>query len=418
MIRYLFLTLALVLVAGTYAQKSIDVAKTGIKLTFSGYVKNDFFWDTRQTVSAREGHFLLFPSPVVEDPDGQDINADVNFNFLAIQSRLSLLVSGGRAFNSDVTAKIEGDFFGQTNPNINLLRLRLAYINMDWGKTEVLFGQYWMPMFITDCFPGTVSFNTGAPLQPFGRNPQVRATRHFGKVKLVGILNSQRDYVNRGDIGPSSTYIRNSGFPEVSLQLHYASKNETSGVSLYTGIGASYKTIRPRLESTSGYKDAATVGGMNAIAYMKIVTKPVTFKIEGVYGENITEVLSIGGFIVTDSVNLTKRLYNYSPLRTMSFWAEVHTNGKTLQVGLFGGYTQNMGSSETVGGPIYGLATNIYDLYRISPRVIWNSGRARFALEFEYTAANYGSAYNANGQPVNLTLANNLRTLLAVYYFF
>jgi len=31
----------------------------GIK--FNGFVKGDYFYDTRQTVSAREGHFLLWP---------------------------------------------------------------------------------------------------------------------------------------------------------------------------------------------------------------------------------------------------------------------------------------------------------------------------------------------------------------------
>ncbi|MBE0640813.1 MAG: hypothetical protein IH599_02175, partial [Bacteroidales bacterium] len=43
----------------------------GIKL--SGYVKSDYFFDSRQTIAAREGHFLLWPSPVKEDPDGEDI---------------------------------------------------------------------------------------------------------------------------------------------------------------------------------------------------------------------------------------------------------------------------------------------------------------------------------------------------------
>jgi len=46
-------------------------------------------------------------------------------------------------------------------------------------------------------------------------------------------------------------------------------------------------------------------------------------------------------------------------------------------------------------GPVYGLGTNIASLYRISPRVIYNSGKMRFALEFEYTVANYGSTRDA-----------------------
>ena len=59
----------------------------GIK--FSGFVKSDHFFDTRQTVAAREGHFLLYPAAESMDEDGDDMNATPNFNQLAIQTRLT-----------------------------------------------------------------------------------------------------------------------------------------------------------------------------------------------------------------------------------------------------------------------------------------------------------------------------------------
>ena len=43
----------------------------GIK--FSGFVKTDIFFDSRQTVAAREGHFLLYPENEKLDADGKDI---------------------------------------------------------------------------------------------------------------------------------------------------------------------------------------------------------------------------------------------------------------------------------------------------------------------------------------------------------
>ena len=102
-----------------------DKEEKKINLKLSGFVKSDFFWDSRQTVSAREGHFLLFPAAVSKDLDGNDINANSNLNFLSIQSRLSLGISGPDVLNAKLSAKIEGDFFAQANDNINLLR----YIN-------------------------------------------------------------------------------------------------------------------------------------------------------------------------------------------------------------------------------------------------------------------------------------------------
>ena len=55
-------------------------SKFGIK--FSGFVKNDFFIDSRQTICAREGHFLLWPAPEKLDANGNDINSKSTFNML------------------------------------------------------------------------------------------------------------------------------------------------------------------------------------------------------------------------------------------------------------------------------------------------------------------------------------------------
>ena len=383
------------------------------KLGFSGFVKNDFFWDTRKTIAAREGHFLLFPKPVSEDPDGKDINTKTNFNFLSIQTRLSLVINGPDAFGAKVSGKIEGDFFAQGNDNINLFRLRHAYVKMNWENTELLLGQYWIPMFITGCFPGTISFNTGSPVQPFGRNPQIRLTQKLGSLKFIAIASSQRDYSNRGIDGITCEYLRNSALPELSAQIHFAKEK-----ILLAGIGASCKQIVPQIETGQGYATSESVSSINGIAFLKIKTSPITIKLEGVYGQNIPDVLSIGGFAITDSTDITKGFVKYSPLSTMSVWTDIHSNGKAVQFGIFAGYTKNLGSADDIVGPIYGLGTNIESLYRISPRIMLNSGKVRFAVEGEYTLANYGSTRDIKGIPTDLTAADNMRVLFAVYYFF
>ncbi len=419
--RNLLIIFCLLFAFVVQAQTSDKPKKNKIKMNFSGFIKTDYFWDSRQTVSAREGHFLLFPSPVKKDPDGVDINSTPNFNFLSIQSRVRVNITGARALNADVTGKLEADFFGQLNPNINLLRLRLAYVNFNWGKTQLRFGQDWIPMFITDCYPGTVSFNTGAPIQPFGRNPQIKFMQNMGKFKFIGIVASQRDYADRGPDGATGTYLRNSASPEFALQVHYKSVNKEQGTELVTGIGIGYKDIRPRIETDSGYYAEATVGGLNAIAFFKYKAKKITFKVEGIYGENIPDVLSIGGFLVSHVDDASKDIVKYSPIQTMSFWTDIHTNGKKWQFGVFAGYTQNMGALQNMydkDSPVFGLGTNIADLYRVSPRVLYNVNKVRFALELEYTVANYGSTRDAKGIPTTITEANNLRSLFAVYYFF
>jgi hypothetical protein len=107
-------------------------------------------------------------------------------------------------------------------------------------------------------------------------------------------------------------------------------------------------------------------------------------------------------------------------LKSMSFWGEVHTNGNP-QVGIFGGLTSNNGTKEVMSSTansVFGLGTTIRTLYRISPRIMYNSGKVRLALELEYTNAAYGSNYDANYIPAETIAVGNMRILAAVYYFF
>jgi len=89
------------------AQENKD-SKWGI--SFSGFVKSDFILDSRQTVNAREGHFLFFPQPELLDKNNSDINAKANFNILSIQTRLNGKITGPDALGAKTSAMIEGEF--------------------------------------------------------------------------------------------------------------------------------------------------------------------------------------------------------------------------------------------------------------------------------------------------------------------
>jgi len=417
--KYLIIALAL-LSTGVLKAQDEEESRFGIKL--SGFIKNDFFWDSRQTIAAREGHFLLWPSAVLEDSQGEDINSKGSFNFLAIQSRLSVKLTGPDAFGAKTSGLIEGDFFAQANDNVNLFRLRHAYIKLNWEHLELMTGQYWNPLFVTSCFPGTVSFNTGTPLQSFARNPQIRLTYQLGRVSIMAAALSQRDYATAGPSGSSSVYLRNSALPDLHFQIHFGTSNE-SGMNLLAGAGTAYKNIVPRLSSNPApgltYKVDEKVGGITAIAFAKLTAKPLTAKLQVRYGENISDLLGISGFAATEITNVSIGEYAYAPLQSMSFWSEVHTNGNP-QIGVFGGFTSNNGTSESIltTVPVYGLGTTIRSLYRIAPRIIYNAGKVRVAMELEYTSAAYGSNYNEFYIPAETTNANNLRVLAAIFYFF
>ena len=401
--------------------RETDNSDFGIKI--GGFIKNDFFYDSRQTVSAREGHFLLWPSRPSLDGDNKDINEASSFNFLSIQTRLNATISAPDAFGVKTSGYVEGAFFGHTNADINGLRLRHAYVKFDWENSELLFGQFWNPLFVTSSFPDVVSFNTGCPFQPFSRNPQIRLTHTLGNVKIVAAALSQRDFASIGPGGASSAYLRNSVMPDLHMQVHYTNSDPGAGTQFTIGGGTAYKRIVPELITAQGYKTDAYVSGITYMGFARATLRLLTVKAQYLLGQNVNDLLSIGGYGISQITDPLRGIVEYAPLRTSSYWLDMHSNGQAIQFGVFLGLSENLGAiNNLVEDPgITGLGTDIKSLYRIAPRIVFNSGKARFAIEGEYTGANFGSvniSENSRGIPVNIEEVNNLRLLLGVYLFF
>lgn len=409
------ITLTLCVAVAVLASAEEPRATFGI--SFSGFIKTDAIWDSRQTTSLREGHFLLFPKVPRLDPGGADINAGPVFNILSIQTRLVGRVTGPDAFGARTSGLIEGEFFGTADGDTNGFRLRHATITLDWKRTELMIGQFWHPLFATDCFPDVVSFNTGAPFQPFARAPQVRLTRRFGGLSLVATALSQRDFASIGPEGTTSVYLRNAGLPELNLKAQWAVKDAAAGTETLAGIGVDYMRIAPRLVTDSGYKTDEALGSAAVMAYGKLRTRRWTLKAEAVLGQNLHHLTMLGGYGVEGVADPVTRAQAYLPLETLSAWAEAHTNGARWQAGLFGGYTRSLGARRALAGPLYGRGTDIRDLMRIAPRVVRNAGKLRLAAEAEWTSAAFGTP-DDRGRVRSAARTGNVRLLLAAYYFF
>jgi hypothetical protein len=272
--------------------------------------------------------------------------------------------------------------------------------------------QFWHMMFVTDCFPGTISFNTGVPFKYFSRNPQIRITQKAGNLSFSGMVATQRDFSSPG--GPD--VLRNALLPDLQGQITYKDGN------IVTGLTAGYKQLLPRLRTESEYKATSKVDGFTGQAFLKISTNPLIYKIQATYLQNGYDGLSLGGFAIKTISDPIRDYREYTSINTFSCWTDIETNSKTWQFGLFAGYSRNLGASEELDDvtriATYTRGSNIGYLYRVSPRIIVNSGKTRFALELEHTAAAYGSTVNNKAIPQDLkTIANN-RILVAAYYFF
>jgi len=389
---------------------------------FGGFIKNDFFYDTRQVVAAREGHFMLWPARPLLDQDGHDINDVPSFNFLSIQTRLNAVFTAPEVKGFKITGMVEGAFFGHSNPDINGFRLRHAFVRLQRNTSEFLFGQFWNPLFFTTSFPDVVSFNTGVPFQPFSRNPQIRYTFSTNGISLVAAALSQRDFANVGPAGASSVYLRNAATPDLHLQVHYKLSKPDNPTSLTTGAGIAWKKIVPELVTPQGYKTNASVSGTSFSGYARLDMPALVVKAQYVLGQNANDLLMIGGYGVIQETDQITGIREYAPLKTQQIWLEAHTTGKVFQSGIFIAMSENLGATTDLlpGTTVTGLGTDIKSLFRVSPRFLYNLGKARFALECEYTRATFGTVIidqQRRGIPVDVENVANLRLLFAVYYF-
>jgi len=394
------------------AQEKKEEPKYGI--TFSGFVKTDIFYDTRQSGASnglREGHFYLYPDNKLYDADGKDINANPSLHFLNIQTRIRGDISGPDAFGAKTSGAIEAEFFGTSEADINGFRLRHAYVKMDWPGTSIISGQFWHPMFVTESFPGTISFNTGAPFKPFSRNPQVRLTRMIGKSSVSVTAYGQRDFSSPGPDGNSNKYLRNSGLPALDLQMRIPAGSVVTG-----WLGIDYKWIRPELRTSANVETDETVGSMAAFANIKIKTSPVNVSLMGVYGQNTADMIMIGGYAVR-TIDAGTQLKTYTTLKTGNLWLDIVTTGTKTAFGLFAGLSKNLGAVDDIAGAIYGRGTDIDHIFRVSPRITFTQGKLSLAGEIEHTTAAYGTI-QIDGRVNNTISVSNLRILLSTIYRF
>lgn len=392
-------------------------ANWGIKLY--GFVRNDIMYDSRQIMSAREGDLSLYAKDKFLDANGKDINAAPTFHMLAITSRLGGTISGPDAFGAKTSAILEAEFFGNIDGDINEFRLRHAWAKLDWPKTQLAVGQYWHPMFITDCYPGVIDFNTGMPFQPFNRSPQVRLTQKLGKsnkTSLILAVLSQRDFASVAPSGYAATDpLRNSAVPNVHAQLQY------KDAKFLIGAGVDYKSLRPRLNSgTPNVVSKERVNSTSFIGYVKVITKPIILKAEAVIGENLADHVMIGGYLgYTSSPGAVE---TYEATKTNAYWFDMAGTGKKVIPGLFIGYTSNGGSkagATAVFGRSIGVSgRGLKDVFRVSPRVEFVSGKFKIGSELEYTSAKYGSTGNDAKIPGTTDKVNNVRLLLTTTFSF
>ena len=353
-------------------------AQSPFKLDVHGFANPHYYADSRSVVGGREDMMLFFPKPVVKDSLGHDINDGWQANMLAITARLGLRVTGPDMLGATTTAYIEGDFTGATNDNINTLRLRHAYIDMDWGgRHRLLMGQYWYAMVVHEIMPMTNPLNMGSPFHCYARQPQVRYEYHLGGLEAVAVAQWQLDNKSQGllngESATSTLFARHSLVPELTAQLRYRTEH------LFVGAAVNAKTIQPIVPDPKG----TLYTSLTYSVFGSYKLDGVTVKAQTLLNNSLYEGCSLGGYLMLADSSFRDWHFN-------TVWVDVERNRGHWRPGLFLGYAKNMdyGNSDFIH--CFGRAHNMGYLWRVQPRLTYTTLTGlSFVGEVEYTCAGY-----------------------------
>ncbi|MGQ1909836.1 hypothetical protein ACT3CE_08615 [Marinifilum sp. RC60d5] len=398
----------------TIAQK-----KEEVKVKLSGFATAEAIYDTRESVTAREGDVLLYPAAKSFDANGADKNDRSELFMTTIHSRLNVGVTGFTAFGAKGSATVQGDFAGTSESTTGLFRLRHAFVKLDWGKDELLLGKTWHPMFVTSCFPDVLHWNGGLPFNVLARAPQLRYTRELGDKGYAFIAAlSEMDAKSTGSDGANPKYVQQSGIPEFSAQVKY---DLAKGFTL--GATAGYKFLKPLTETVgTSLKTDELLSCYQMNAWMTLKTDKFVWNLQTIYGQNMYNFVMLGGYGVKNVK--ANGEYEYTNIKTSSIWSDIHTTTGNVRYGLFAGYTKNLGADDDLATDLdgdfvglYSRGSNIDYVYQVGPRLELYSGKFMVGAQVLYTAAAYGTTA-ITGKVENSSEVDSYRMSLHVKYSF
>ena len=382
---------------------------------FYGFIRNYFVYDSRESVSGTGDLFYYLPKDE-NIQDGIDVNDTPSFRFLALTSRLGVDVSGYYIGNVHFGAKVEGDFYSglsnSSNANVYFpgnskisgtatARLRQAYATITWkdlplGKDDkasvgLKIGQAWHPMAADH--PHLFSLEVGAPFGPFSRTPLVQMDANLGSNWVVSAAAIwQMQYQSTGPVGGSAIYMKYGMTPEMYAALAY----KTNGFLLRAGVDV--VSIKPRVLGEVDGKVVKVSDRKTSVLgylYTQYTYKKFAVKAKTTFGEGGEHMNLMSGYAkIGENPDGS---WNYASMRNSSSWLSL-SYGKKWQGVLFLGYVKNLGLAKEVSGPlakgdVYFCGngfSNINQMYRINPQVIYNIGKLNVGLEYQWTAVQYG----------------------------
>ena len=390
-----------------------------VKAEIYGFIRNYFTYDSRTCVQSNEGLFNMLPNDIKPGVNGEDLYAIPSVRFLSMTTRFGVNVTGPEIWGAKSSAKFESDFCGASSGTAFNLRIRQAYAKLAWEKSDLLVGQAWHPMS-GDLMPEVFSLATGAPFNPFNRSPQVRY--NFAPIKGLSFTAAALYQYQYGSVGldgkTSNTYSRNALVPELFVGMTAKGKHLTGG----WGVNAS--TIAPRV-TVDVYEDGENIGAMrvnerltsySAMVFGSLKVEDLSVRAKAMYGQNTSHMQQPTGYGIVSVSD--KGVNTYESMQLGSAWITM-MYGKKLRYGFFAGWLKNFGTAGNafVSTPVVRNNTGMDQAFRFSPTVTYKIQNMQIGLEYEHTAAAYGT-YRSNGTVSDTHWVANHRVCMMLKYDF
>jgi hypothetical protein len=299
-------------------------------LRFYGYAKADLIYDLDYDLGNTIFGFSSLNAASVPNE---------NFRAHAFQSRIGL-ESVTKTQIGDLTAKIEGDFFGSGGGQF---RLRHAYGQIG----GLMAGQTWTTFMPIESYPGTLDFQGPAGI-PFARVTQARYTYDVGNgFKVSGAVeNDPSALSDRPAIVGAASYSFNKSFVKVAAVTRGLAG--VAGTQNAYGVNVSGNTslwqggrINASFTSGEGIGSYMVFGGTDLdTAGNTISTQGYTVGLEQDVGDKFTFGVAYGrrdidagaGNLPTDTAELETIhvTAKYKPVKNVSIGLE-YINGRRTQ---------------------------------------------------------------------------------------
>ena len=374
-----------------------------------GFIRNYIVADSRAVNAGTED--LYFYMPKGRDmSNGLDLNDGFNWRFVSLTTRLGLDVSGYKWGTMGVSGKVEADFY-YLSGSVPTLRLRQAFMKLNWDNNplSLTIGQTWHPMAAD--MPHMNNLETGAPFNPFNRSPQLTADVNLGSgFTLTASMLYLNHYLPTGPAGKSKDYYK-YGMPEFYVGIAYKNAKVVAKAGLdivnmkpvgFVGYNKSAPAtlVRGYTMDVKLAKASGLITELSPFVFFQYTNGLFQLRAKSIFaqgGEHMN-LLSGYGFASVDDAHYK---YTYTPMQDWASFVSFQY-GKKFQVMGMLGYMKQWGTTKDLVDNSVWMNTaadvHIQQAFRATPTVAWNLGKFTVSLEYNLTAAEFGSgSRNARG---------------------